>query len=134
MRTPLTAVLLMLVLAASGCSTKTGAIDSCSFEVEKLMLPWVRPDGTVASVISYDLRQSELLYSCIVSKGYVFDNVRANTEYAAGRSPGLVSQYKDPRNWSFGWFGLAKERPALVGLPEPAAAASAAPSQASSSR
>jgi hypothetical protein len=97
-------------LISAGCSTKTGAIDSCSYEVEKLMLPWVKPDGTVPDSLSYDLRKAELLNLCITSKGYVFNTVRANAEYQAGRSPGLVGHYKEPKNWSFGWFGLVSEK------------------------
>ena len=72
-------------LISAGCSTKTGAIDTCSYEVEKLMLSWVKPEGTVAISLAYDLRKYELLSSCIKSKGYVFNTARANAEYDAGR-------------------------------------------------
>lgn len=100
---------LLAVTQITGCSSRTSAINSCSFEVQKLLLPWVRPDGTIPDVNAYNLREADLISDCIASKGWIFNNARANAEYKAGRSPGLVSQYKDPANWSFGWFGLVSE-------------------------
>lgn len=102
-------MLLLLVVSMVGCSSSTGSIESCSFEVKKLLLPWFRPDGTVPNVNAYNLREADLLYDCIASKGWVFNNTRANAEYKAGRSPGLADQYRDPANWSWGWFGLVSD-------------------------
>lgn len=99
----------LIVMLTVGCSSRTGTIDSCSYEVEKLLLPWFRPDGTLSDVSGYNLRQADLLHNCIASKGWVFNNARANAEYQAGRSQGLVGQYKEPANWSWGWFGLIPE-------------------------
>lgn len=107
---PLKVLFLSLpLLLTAGCSSRTDSIDSCSYEVEKLLLPWFRTDGTVPDVNAYNLRQAELLHDCIASKGWVFNNARANAEYRAGRSPGLVGQYKEPANWSWGWFGLMSD-------------------------
>ena len=100
---------LLAVIQIAGCSSRNSSIDSCSFEVQKLLLPWFRPDGTLPDVNAYNLREADLIHDCIASKGWVFNNARANVEYQAGRSPGLVGQYKDPANWSFSWFGLMSE-------------------------
>jgi len=97
------------LLLTVGCSSRTSSIYSCSYEVNKLMLPWFRPDGTVPDVNGFQLREADLLSDCIQSKGWVFNYARANAEYQAGRSPGLVGQYKEPANWSWGWFGLVSD-------------------------
>ena len=100
----------------SGCNPRLSAIQVCSFEVEKQLQFLISKDGEVSNPNAFERRKTELLWSCIEAKGWVFNTVRANMIYASGKSPGLVGQAKDPLNWSWGWFGLLKE---TIDTPKP---------------
>jgi hypothetical protein len=99
-------ILLVIVVPLAGCSPRTSAIKSCSFDVQKLLLQWLRPDGNAIDIEAYNLRKTELLWGCMEAKGWIFNTPRSNAEYFAGRSPGLVGMAEDPKNWYWGWFGL----------------------------
>jgi hypothetical protein len=92
----------------AGCNPRLSAIQICSYDVEKQMQLWISKDGEVSNPDAFERRKTELLWSCIEAKGWVFNTERANMIYATGKSPGLVGQAKDPHNWSWGWFGLLK--------------------------
>ena len=103
----LTVVLILSFISlVSGCTSRTSAIATCSFEVEKQMQLWIEPNGTVVEPIAYERRKAELLWSCVESKGWIYDIARANEVYSAGKSLGLFRQVQDPKNWYWGWFGI----------------------------